>query len=51
MPTARPSFQIYRSAAAVLLLRTDVGHFAPAGAAAVTLIAIHDMWINGSTLT
>jgi multidrug resistance efflux pump len=27
-------------------LRTDVGHFAQAGAAAMTLIAIHDLWIN-----
>ncbi len=27
-------------------LRTDVGHFAQAGAPAMTLIAIHDMWIN-----
>ncbi len=27
-------------------LRTDVGHFAQAGAPAMTLIAIHDLWIN-----
>jgi multidrug resistance efflux pump len=27
-------------------LRTDVGHFAQAGAAAMTLIAIHDLWIS-----
>src|SRR4029077_15940905 len=27
-------------------LRTDVGHFAQAGAPAMTLIAIHDQWIN-----
>jgi len=27
-------------------LRTDVGHFAQAGAAAMTLIANHDLWIN-----
>lgn len=27
-------------------LRTDVGQFAQAGAAAMTLIAIHDLWIN-----
>ena len=27
-------------------LRTDIGHFAQAGAAAMTLIAIHDVWIN-----
>jgi multidrug resistance efflux pump len=27
-------------------LRTDVGHFAQAGAPAMTLIAIHDMWID-----
>ena len=27
-------------------LRTDVGHFAQAGAAAMTLIAMHDLWIS-----
>ena len=27
-------------------LRTDAGHFAQAGAPALTLIAIHDLWIN-----
>ena len=27
-------------------LRTDVGHFAQAGAAAMTLVAHHDLWIN-----
>jgi len=27
-------------------LRTDAGHFAQAGAPAMTLIAIHDLWIN-----
>ncbi|MBL8395293.1 MAG: HlyD family secretion protein [Candidatus Accumulibacter sp.] len=27
-------------------LRTDVGHFTQAGAPAMTLIAIHDLWIN-----
>ncbi|ACV35060.1 HlyD family secretion protein [Accumulibacter sp.] len=27
-------------------LRTDVGHFAQAGTPAMTLIAIHDLWIN-----
>jgi multidrug resistance efflux pump len=27
-------------------LRTDVGHFAQAGAPALTLIAIHDLWID-----
>jgi multidrug resistance efflux pump len=27
-------------------LRTDVGHFAQAGAPAMTLIAIHDLWIS-----
>jgi multidrug resistance efflux pump len=27
-------------------LRTDVGHFAQAGAPAMTLIAIHDLWID-----
>jgi multidrug resistance efflux pump len=27
-------------------LKTDVGHFAQAGAPAMTLIAIHDLWIN-----
>jgi multidrug resistance efflux pump len=27
-------------------LRTDVGHFAQAGAPLMTLIAIHDLWIN-----
>jgi multidrug resistance efflux pump len=27
-------------------LRTDVGHFAQAGTAAMTLIANHDLWIN-----
>jgi multidrug resistance efflux pump len=27
-------------------LRTDVGHFAQTGAAAMTLIAHHDLWIN-----
>ncbi len=27
-------------------LRTDVGHFVPAGAPAMTLIAIHDLWIS-----
>ncbi|MGZ8914477.1 MAG: HlyD family secretion protein [Methylobacter sp.] len=27
-------------------LRTDVGYFAQAGAPAMTLIAIHDLWIN-----
>ncbi len=27
-------------------LRTDIGHFAQAGAAAMTLIAIHDVWIS-----
>ena len=27
-------------------LRTDVGQFAQAGAAAMTLIAVHDLWIN-----
>jgi multidrug resistance efflux pump len=27
-------------------LRTDAGHFAPAGAPLMTLIAIHDLWIN-----
>ncbi len=27
-------------------LRTDVGHFAQAGAPAMTLIAIHDVWIS-----
>ena len=27
-------------------LRTDVGHFAQAGAPAMTLIAYHDLWIN-----
>ena len=27
-------------------LRTDVGHFVPAGAPAMTLIAIHDLWID-----
>ena len=27
-------------------LRTDVGHFAHAGAPAMTLIAIHDLWID-----
>jgi multidrug resistance efflux pump len=27
-------------------LRTDVGHFVQAGAPAMTLIAIHDLWIN-----
>jgi multidrug resistance efflux pump len=27
-------------------LRTDIGHFAQAGAPAMTLIAIHDLWID-----
>ena len=27
-------------------LRTDIGHFAQAGAPTMTLIAIHDLWIN-----
>jgi multidrug resistance efflux pump len=27
-------------------LRTDVGHFAQAGAPAMTLITIHDLWID-----
>ncbi|MBP9804893.1 MAG: HlyD family secretion protein [Candidatus Accumulibacter sp.] len=27
-------------------LRTDVGHFAQTGAPAMTLIAVHDLWIN-----
>jgi multidrug resistance efflux pump len=27
-------------------LRSDVGHFAQAGAPVMTLIAIHDLWIN-----
>src|SRR5204862_5147318 len=27
-------------------LRTDIGHFAQAGAPAMTLITIHDMWID-----
>jgi multidrug resistance efflux pump len=27
-------------------LRTDIGHFAQAGAPAMTLIAIHDLWIS-----
>ncbi|MGZ8993359.1 MAG: HlyD family secretion protein, partial [Burkholderiaceae bacterium] len=27
-------------------LRTDIGQFAQAGAAAMTLIAIHDLWLN-----
>ena len=27
-------------------LRTDVGHFAQAGAPVMTLIAIHDLWIT-----
>jgi multidrug resistance efflux pump len=27
-------------------LRTDVGHFAQAGAPLMTLIAVHDLWIN-----
>jgi multidrug resistance efflux pump len=27
-------------------LRTDIGHFAQAGAPAMTLITVHDMWID-----
>ena len=34
------------SAGSVTDLQTDVGRFAQAGAAAMTLIAIHDLWIN-----
>ena len=34
------------SGGSVTDLQTDVGRFAQAGAAAMTLIAIHDLWIN-----